>query len=340
MGSSLRDRGHRRILGGPRRDADRRIVEPQHHHVAVDAAGRQPVARPRARREHDLEAAVGAARDLLAADWWHRPLCGGAAPLRHAGRRRDADREGRPDARGRAELSVIHWLLWLLGGLLLGGIVHLATVLFLPRTATQDAYTRLAATAPANGIVPLPLRRRMMRCCHSWTRPSRRLCAATILPPGRSSCACRSAGLYVGVFLCAQRRRLLCHQRPRGRPAHHRARFDDDGSARRVPDDEEVTAADRLIVESPTPTGLILIRTFGPEPGLMPMARRALAAAEVGQQGYCYLVISGRGRDGEFLARAARRADRPEARSPASASAPAPPRPRGDGTAMTRRSSA
>ena len=40
---------------------------------------------------------------------------------------------------------MIRWLLWLLGGLLLGGIVHLATVLLLPRTATQDAYARLAA---------------------------------------------------------------------------------------------------------------------------------------------------------------------------------------------------
>ncbi len=51
-----------------------------------------------------------------------------------------------------------------------------------------------------------------------------------------------------------------------------------------VPEDEEVTAADRLIVESPTPIGLILIRTFGPEPGLMPMAHRALSAARCGTQ--------------------------------------------------------
>src|SRR5437588_4404831 len=51
---------------------------------------------------------------------------------------------------------MIRWLLWLLGGLLLGGIVHLATVLLLPRTATQDAYTRLSTTAAANSIVPLP----------------------------------------------------------------------------------------------------------------------------------------------------------------------------------------
>jgi hypothetical protein len=35
---------------------------------------------------------------------------------------------------------VIRIALWLLGGLLLGGIVHLATVLALPDLATQDAY--------------------------------------------------------------------------------------------------------------------------------------------------------------------------------------------------------
>ena len=51
---------------------------------------------------------------------------------------------------------MIRWLLWLLGGLVLGGIVHLATVLLLPRTATQDAYTRLSASAPVNAIMALP----------------------------------------------------------------------------------------------------------------------------------------------------------------------------------------
>ncbi len=39
---------------------------------------------------------------------------------------------------------MIRWMLWLLAGTLLGGIVHLVAVLVLPRTATQDAYTRLA----------------------------------------------------------------------------------------------------------------------------------------------------------------------------------------------------
>ena len=39
---------------------------------------------------------------------------------------------------------MIRWLLLALGGALLGGIVHLATIIILPRTASQDAYARLA----------------------------------------------------------------------------------------------------------------------------------------------------------------------------------------------------
>jgi uncharacterized membrane protein len=50
-----------------------------------------------------------------------------------------------------------------------------------------------------------------------------------------------------------------------------------------MPEDEDVTAADRLIVESPTLTGLIAIRALAPEPGLMPVARSAIAAARCTQ---------------------------------------------------------
>ena len=46
-----------------------------------------------------------------------------------------------------------------------------------------------------------------------------------------------------------------------------------------LPDDEEVTAADRLIVESPTATGLIVLKALAPEPGLMPQAQASLAAS-------------------------------------------------------------
>jgi uncharacterized membrane protein len=47
-----------------------------------------------------------------------------------------------------------------------------------------------------------------------------------------------------------------------------------------LPDNEEITAADRLIVESPTTTGLIVIKALAPEPGYIPAARAALAAAK------------------------------------------------------------
>ena len=47
-----------------------------------------------------------------------------------------------------------------------------------------------------------------------------------------------------------------------------------------VPEEEDVTAADRLIIELPTRRGLIVLRALAPEPGLMTMARRALAGAQ------------------------------------------------------------
>ena len=46
--------------------------------------------------------------------------------------------------------------LWLLGAFLLGGIVHLATVLLLPSMATQDAYARVSAIAPVDAVIPVP----------------------------------------------------------------------------------------------------------------------------------------------------------------------------------------
>jgi uncharacterized membrane protein len=51
-----------------------------------------------------------------------------------------------------------------------------------------------------------------------------------------------------------------------------------------IPEDEEITAADRLIVDSPTMTGLIAIRAMAPEPGLMPAAQSAVAAARCARE--------------------------------------------------------
>ena len=50
---------------------------------------------------------------------------------------------------------MIRALLWILSGLILGGIVHLSTVLAMPQAATQDAYSRLTPLTPVNTMVQL-----------------------------------------------------------------------------------------------------------------------------------------------------------------------------------------
>ena len=180
---------------------------------------------------------------------------------------------------------MIRWLLLLLGGALLGGVVHLATVIILPRTATQDAYARLTPVAPVNTVVALPI-------------PSPDKAIIPFMDPAFASAVCRY-DLSEGPL------KLTVPVSPAYTSVSFYTRYDvayyainDRAAGRRVieldlmtaaqheqvPEDEEVTAADRLIVESPTPTGLIAIRAMAPEPGLMPVAQSAVAASRCVRQ--------------------------------------------------------
>jgi uncharacterized membrane protein len=174
----------------------------------------------------------------------------------------------------------IRWLLWLLAGALLGGIVHLATVLILPATATQDAYSRLSTIAPINAVAAVP-------------PPTPKQAIIPFMDPAFAAAVCRydlSEGplklavpvhtAYTSVSFYT--RRGVAYYAINDRAAGRRViELDLMTSAQRseLPDDEEITAADRLIVESPTTTGLIMLRALAPEPGLMPVARSALEAA-------------------------------------------------------------
>lgn len=176
---------------------------------------------------------------------------------------------------------MIRWLLLLLGGALLGGIVHLATIIVLPRTATQDAYSRLEPIAPVNTVVTLPA-----------PTPEKEIIPFT--DPAFASAVCRydlSQGplklvapvspAYTSVSFYT--RNNIAYYAINDRAAGRRAIELDLMTVAQhedIPDDENITAADRLIVESPTVTGLIAIRALAPEPGLMPMAERAVAAAK------------------------------------------------------------
>jgi len=180
---------------------------------------------------------------------------------------------------------MIRWLLLLLGGALLGGVVHLATVIILPRTATQDAYARLTPITPVNTVVALPI-------------PSPEKAVMPFMDPAFASAICRydlsegplkltvpvsPAYTSISFYTRYDVAYYAINDRAAGprvielelmTPAQHE----------QVPEDEEITAADRLIVESPTPTGLIAIRAMAPEPGLLPAAQSAVAASRCMRQ--------------------------------------------------------
>ena len=176
---------------------------------------------------------------------------------------------------------MIRWLLWIVGGILLGGIVHLATVLAMPRAATQDAYSRLVPMTPINKMVALPA-------------PTAKSSIMPFMDPAFAEAVCRYdlsngsiklnapvSDAYTAVTFYT--RNSVAYYAINDRAAGKRAIELDlmtPAQHAQVPEEEDVTAADRLIIDSPTTTGLILLRALAPTPSLMPMARQALAAAQ------------------------------------------------------------
>ncbi len=180
---------------------------------------------------------------------------------------------------------MIRALMWILGALLLGGIVHLSTVLALPQAAKQDAYSRLLPLTPVNTMVPLAL-------------PTASGAVMPFTDPAFATAVCRydlSAGpikltapvsqAYTSVTFYTRKSvaYYAINDRAAGRRAIDLYLMTPEQHAE-VPEEEDVTAADRLIIESPSAVGLIVLRALAPEPGLMRMARRTLAGATCGVQ--------------------------------------------------------
>jgi uncharacterized membrane protein len=171
-------------------------------------------------------------------------------------------------------------MLWTLAGLILGGIVHLATILVLPRTATRDAYARLAAITPVNAVTPIP-------------SPAPGTAVLPFMDPAFAVAVCRydlATGPMKLTAPVSQAYTSVTFYTRRGVAYYG---INDRAAGRRnidlflmtvpqheaMPEDAEVTAADRLIIESPSITGLIVLRALSPEPGLMPMAQASVGAA-------------------------------------------------------------
>src|SRR5450755_1908753 len=176
---------------------------------------------------------------------------------------------------------MIRWLLLALGGARMSKKKHLATIIILPRTATQDAYSRLTRSAPVNAVVALPA-------------PTPESAAMPFMDPAFASAICRydlSQGplkLTVPVSLAYTSisfytRYDVAYYAINDRAAGRRVIELDLMTVdqhNQMPEDEDVTAADRLIVDSPTLTGLIAIRALAPEAGLLPTAQGSIAAAK------------------------------------------------------------
>jgi uncharacterized membrane protein len=174
---------------------------------------------------------------------------------------------------------VTRWFLWLLGGILLGGVVHLSTVLALPRTAAHDAYARLLPITPVNKVVPLPTTEAAVMpfmdpafataiCRYDLSRGALKLTAPISQAYTAVSFYTRYGIAYYAINDRAAGRKVIELDLMTTRQREQ------------LPEEEDVTAADRLIVESPTVSGLIVLKALSPEPSLMPMAQKALAAAQ------------------------------------------------------------
>ena len=173
----------------------------------------------------------------------------------------------------------------ILAGVVLGLVVHLVSVLALPRIATQDAYSRLTPMTKLNGVTQLPL-------ADPQTSPMPFMDPAFALAICRYDLAGGPIKLTVPVSqaytsVSFYTRNEIAYYAINDRSAGKKVIELDlmtEAQHNALPEDEEVTAADRLIIDSPSTTGLIVMKALAAEPGLMPQAQATLQAASCGPQ--------------------------------------------------------
>jgi uncharacterized membrane protein len=175
---------------------------------------------------------------------------------------------------------MIRVMLAVVGGILLGGVVHLVSVLALPRIASQDAYSRLMAMTKVNAVTPLPP-------ADPGVSPM------PFMDPAFAVAICRydlSAGSIkltvpvsqaytsVSFYTRSDVAYYAINDRSAGRKVIELNLMTEAQHAE-LPEEEDVTAADRLIIDSPSATGLIVLKALAPEPGMMEQVEASLAAA-------------------------------------------------------------
>jgi uncharacterized membrane protein len=175
---------------------------------------------------------------------------------------------------------MIRLLFAIIGGVLLGGVVHLVSVLALPRIATQDAYSRLTPLSKLNTVTALPLAG-PNSAPMPFMDPAFAIAICRYdLSTGPIKLAVPVSQAYTSVSFYT--RSDVAYYAINDRSAGRRVIELDlmtEAQHAELPEDEDVTAADRLIIDSPTATGLIVLKALAPEPGLMVQAQATLAAS-------------------------------------------------------------
>jgi uncharacterized membrane protein len=175
---------------------------------------------------------------------------------------------------------MIRLLFAIIGGVLLGGVVHLVSVLALPRIATQDAYSRLTPLTKLNAVTALPLAN-PNNAPMPFMDPAFAIAICRYdLSGGPIKLAVPVSQAYTSVSFYT--RNDVAYYAINDRSAGRRVIELDlmtEAQHAELPEDEDVTAADRLIIDSPTATGLIVLKALAPEPGLMVQAQATLAAS-------------------------------------------------------------
>ncbi len=180
---------------------------------------------------------------------------------------------------------MIRLLFTVIAGVLLGGVVHLVAVLALPRIATQDAYSRLtpmtrlnAVTllAPAEpGVTPMPFMDPAFAvaiCRYDLSGGPIKLTVPVSQAYTSVSFYTRNEVAYYAINDRSAGRRVI--ELDLMTEAQHAE----------LPEEEDVTSADRLIIDSPTATGLIVMKALAAEPSLMLQAQASLAASSCSVQ--------------------------------------------------------
>ena len=168
----------------------------------------------------------------------------------------------------------------IIAGVLLGLIVHLVAVLALPRLATQDAYSRLTPMTRLNAVTQLPV-----------ADPAN--AAMPFMDPAFAIAICRYdlSGGPIKLAVPVSQAYTSVSFYTRNEVAYYA--INDRSAGRKVieldlmteaqhaelPEEEDVTSADRLIIDSPTATGLIVMKALAAEPSLMLQAQATLAAS-------------------------------------------------------------